>query len=361
VIQNKHNFVLGSFVLSGIALIGTSVTILGANALWEDYLIMETYIEESVSGLERGSEVKFRGITIGKVEEITTVSKVYDTVKSYAYVRVKVFTSALPVPPGAQHDHTIEDRVNQGLRVSLASANITGGSYLETDYMDAATTPSLEIDWTPTSVYVPSVPSTLMRFQASLDTLLGNLAKTDIKGVVAAARDTFREIEKSMKGIDLGSLNQRAMAFLGKAGTTIDGAGKDLDQLTAEVSETLKSIRGSVETTFKSADSTLGKVNTILANGKLEESLERLAGVLAQADSSIKEIRILTGHTDQAVVGIGRIVRGRSRDLAIAISNLREILDNLNTLTGTLNQYPSLLFVGNPPKMDQKKTKAEGK
>ena len=153
-IQNKHNFVLGSFVLSGIALIGTSVTILGANALWEDYLIMETYIEESVSGLERGSEVKFRGITIGKVEEITTASKVYDTVKSYAYVRVKVFTSALPVPPGAQHDHTIEDRVNQGLRVSLASANITGGSYLETDYMDAATTPSLEIDWTPTSVYV---------------------------------------------------------------------------------------------------------------------------------------------------------------------------------------------------------------
>jgi phospholipid/cholesterol/gamma-HCH transport system substrate-binding protein len=350
VIQNKHHFVLGSFVLSGIALIGTSVTILGANALWEDYLIMETYIKESVSGLETGSPVKFRGITVGKVEEITTVSKVYDTMKSYAYVRVKVFTSALPIPPGAQPDHRIEDRVSQGLRVSLASSGITGGSYIEADYLDSSKTPNLAIDWTPTAIYVPSVPSTLLRFRVSLDALLDNLAKTDIQGVVAAARDTLRGFEKSMTDLDLAGLSKRTQTLLEEAATTVASAGQDFDKLTVEVNETLRGVRGTFGTTFKTADATLAAVNELLEKGKLEESLARLASLLEQADATVKEVRALAGRTDQTVAGIGQIVRGRSRDLTGAISNLRQILQNLNSLTGTLERYPSLLFVGNAPK-----------
>ena len=39
---------------------------------------METYIEESVQGLDIGSPMKFRGVLVGKVEEITLTSAVYD-------------------------------------------------------------------------------------------------------------------------------------------------------------------------------------------------------------------------------------------------------------------------------------------
>ena len=127
--QNRHHFFLGMFVLIGGLILACSVTVLGANKLFEDYLMIETYIEESVSGLEKGSAVKFRGISIGKVQAITIVSRIYRTQKSYAYVLVKVFIKDLPTPAGGSLYQRIEDRVIQGLRVSLSSSAITGSSY----------------------------------------------------------------------------------------------------------------------------------------------------------------------------------------------------------------------------------------
>ena len=46
---------------------------------FKEAALVETYIEESVQGLDIGSPMKFRGVLVGKVEEITLTSAVYDT------------------------------------------------------------------------------------------------------------------------------------------------------------------------------------------------------------------------------------------------------------------------------------------
>ena len=73
------------------------------------------------------------------------------------------------------------------------------------------------------------------------------------------------------------------------------------------------------------------------------------------AQQAIDQIKILTARTELTVDGVGQLARGRSREFHVAISNLREVLENLNTLSSNLDEYPSLLLLGKPPKIQEKK------
>ena len=356
--KDTHNLFLGIFVLCGMGLLLAAVTFLGARSLWEDKVLVETYIDESVHGLDVGSAVAFRGIKVGEVKEVTVVSQVYDTDLSYALVRAEVLRDSLAIRQGATVGDTFQERVINGLRVSLAPSGLTGGAYLETEYISDPSQAGtlLTIDWEPENIYVPSRESTLEGFVKSLESVLDNLSRTDIEGVVAAARDTLREFESSMQELDFGGLSNEAQSLMSTARATVERVGTDLDVLTAEVNTSLAEIRaslgvtlGEADTAFTTATTTFDKVNGVIDQSEIEASLARLSELLEQADDAVQGFDQLTKNADRAVVGAGQVIRGRSRELEVAISNLREILENINSLTGTLEEYPSLLFLGNPP------------
>ena len=75
-----------------IAVIG--VILLGVGTVFEKTSLVETYIDESVQGLDVGSAVKFRGVPIGKVEKISLTSAEYATRKRYVLVRTHEMTRA---------------------------------------------------------------------------------------------------------------------------------------------------------------------------------------------------------------------------------------------------------------------------
>ncbi len=45
--------------------------------------------------------------------------------------------------------------------------------------------------------------------------------------------------------------------------------------------------------------------------------------------------------------------------MQLAIGGLRQLIQNLNVLTGNLEEYPSLLFLGNAPKPAHGKRKED--
>lgn len=349
--RDTHNLYLGIFVLTGLALLGGAITVLGARTLWQDeHTLMETYIKESVNGLEVGSPVKFRGIPIGKVERITTVAQEYRTSESYAFILAKIRIEALVISAGEAVDEKVAERVRNGLRVSLAPLGITGGAYLETDYIeDVSKYPELPIDWEPRRIYVPSRPSTLQRITNSLDRLLGGAEGLDIKGTIDAARDTLRQATQSMVDLDLEGLSQKTQTAIESLSDTITSADRNLDRIATETTSTLKELRTGLATTFDTAGGTLGRIDAAIEKAELEKTLETLSRLLAHADEAVEEYRVLARRTDRVVGGLEQVVRGGGREFQVAIGNLREILANLNSLTGTLREYPSLLFVGNSP------------
>ncbi len=66
----SNHWKLGLFVVAGVALFLTMLVFLGARSLQSETVTYKTYFDESVQGLEVGSPVKFRGVTIGNVSGI---------------------------------------------------------------------------------------------------------------------------------------------------------------------------------------------------------------------------------------------------------------------------------------------------
>ena len=78
--ENKANYAkIGFFVLTGIAMILLVVGIAGARVFNKQVVLAETYFAESVTGLDIGSPVKYRGVPVGEVKRIGFVYSEYRT------------------------------------------------------------------------------------------------------------------------------------------------------------------------------------------------------------------------------------------------------------------------------------------
>ena len=69
--QRANYFKLGLFVIGAIAAGILVLVIIGSGRWFERKVIIETYFKESVQGLDIGSKLKYRGVTIGEVTRIT--------------------------------------------------------------------------------------------------------------------------------------------------------------------------------------------------------------------------------------------------------------------------------------------------
>ncbi len=187
--NSSHYFKLGLFVLVGITLVTTGIVIFGARALFEDKFHLETYIDQSVQGLEVGSPVKTRGVKIGSVDQIILLGHIYDLdnlldslhpeeaqrYERYVYVRMAVDPKAVRIPSEKKIKQQIKKAAEFGMRVRLASQGITGVAYIEADYVDPEKYPIEEFPWKPKYPYVPSVPSTMYEMTNSIKDVLEKL------------------------------------------------------------------------------------------------------------------------------------------------------------------------------------------
>ena len=63
-------FKIGLFVIGAAVALVFLLVLLGAGRLFQSKIVMETYFNESVQGLELGSKVKYRGVIVGEVKSI---------------------------------------------------------------------------------------------------------------------------------------------------------------------------------------------------------------------------------------------------------------------------------------------------
>ena len=68
---------LGAFVLAGVALVVAAVVVFGGGLFRQRGVVIETYFDEAVQGLEVGAPVKYRGVRVGSVIEIGLAQDVY--------------------------------------------------------------------------------------------------------------------------------------------------------------------------------------------------------------------------------------------------------------------------------------------
>src|SRR5262245_17769169 len=167
-------FKIGLFTISAIVLAVIGIIALGVGSVFQRAALVETYIEESVQGLDIGSPMKFRGVLVGKVEEITLTSAVYDTKRRYVLVRVGITSNLLQFPLTDPNDPSFKTELDRGAPVRLAGQGVTGVAYLEGAYRGPECNSPVAVDWEPRYPYIPSARSRIVQLSASVESILQN-------------------------------------------------------------------------------------------------------------------------------------------------------------------------------------------
>lgn len=280
-------FRVGLFVLLGLALVLAVVLVLAGSNLFRTPVLMETYFDEAVSGLEVGSPVKFRGVQIGQVSWVGFADDVYpaeaDDLSRFRWIMV-----VMEIHPSREDDpilrvpeqvrvRRIQGLIDQGLRLRLATGVLTGTSFIQADLLDPGRNPLPEIDWQPTHLYVPSAPSTMTALSTAAERIFTRLEDVEVEEVV-------RNLDEL-----LVALNERVRAV-------------DVERLDARTSALLRDARRAVE------------------------------------------------QLDATLLSAQRVMEGGKHDLQAVLENLRVASENLRDVTDTARHYPSLLILGDPPK-----------
>lgn len=338
-------FKIGLFVISATVIAIIGIVVLGVGSVFQRTALVETYIEESVQGLDIGSPMKFRGVLVGKVEQITLTSAVYDTRRRYVLVRIGITSNLFDFPLADPNDPRFKAELDRGFRVRLAAQGLTGVAYLEADYLDPERNPPLEIDWTPKYPYIPSARSRIVQLSDSVERILQNFEQLDIPQLTSSIEKSLAAITKAAEGANVEKIGTQANALL----TEVRETNRQLKDLVA--SPELKSVVADAAATASSARQILERAEKPLSQAladlpRVLESLERLAGRLDAASADLPDT---SAQLRQTIQRVNRLIAGQQEDIEKTVDNLRVISENLKEITEDSKKYPSQLIFGAPP------------
>lgn len=318
--DSKGSYKLGLFVVSALVSLFVVLFILEGRNLFEPKMIIETYFDESVSGLDVGAPVRFRGITAGEVVSIELSDAIYESEvprenrKSYVVVRSEITGAKKTV---AEWNMSVQVAIERGLRATTQLAGITGQQFLSFDFVSADK--GLIFDWTPEYPYVPSTKSSTGKIVSGIQSLIDHLDEADINKLVSNINTLIATLNTTIGKVDVESLNIELIELLNNTNHMV----KNVDGVVSDTE--IKAIISSVAQVSKKLNSTLNK------GGELNQ---------------------LVSDLDRAAVRLDVIMADNQSDINYVIKDLRVTVENLKEFSETLKSQPSsIIFSSEPEKL----------
>jgi phospholipid/cholesterol/gamma-HCH transport system substrate-binding protein len=306
-----NHWKLGMFVVAALlAMIGAAVYF-GTRSLPKETITFVSYFNEAVTGLENGSPVKFRGVTVGNVNNIMVAPdrrhvQVSYELESTAAKRLQLEKAA-----------TENSQLVSLPRAQLGSMGVTGVKYVSIDLFENAG-PAEALGFTPPQHYIPTQPSTMKNIEDAVtdaahrlpeitDQLVGIL--TRVNGLLGAVQDQ--------------RIPQRASETLAHVDQVLSSMQLKLDQFkSAELSNESRA-------TLAQLQDTVGRVNRLL------ERVDGQSGVLANAERA----SLTMGDIARNASHVGSEAERTLREIGEAASAIRELAD-------ALERQPDMLIKG---------------
>lgn len=308
--EKSRNYKIGIFVISAITILILFIIGLGVGNLFQKNLLLETYFDESVQGLDIGSVVKFRGVKVGTVKEISFVQDKYkldpssDKFFQGRYVLVKMSVKDLfNLKNKEQVEKLVDQMATKGLRVKLTSQGITGASYLEIDYVNIESNPALEISWDPDEIYVPSTKSTISKIGATMEEFLKKLDDAEIEKIARHVDDLVVTLDTTLKAANVKDLSNQGI------------------QLFSEVRDTNTELK------------------KIFANPKMQNLPDKLNESLTLMSTSMNKLN--------------NMLSSNNKDISTAVENLRVVSEDMKEIMTNFKKYPSYSLFAEPPKTSE--------
>lgn len=343
--ENVSYFKIGLFVIIAIVIGVIGVAVLGGGKFFQKRNIIETYIDESVQGLDAGSPVKFRGVQVGNVEEITLTNVEYPTRRTYVLVRASVSRNVFHFPLADPADPAFKAEIQKGLRVRLAPQGLTGQAYLEADYLDPSQNPSLVIDWQPSYPYIPSARSRITQFSDAIERILRNIEEVDIGRLTSAMENSLKTIDKLAGSVNFDKIGGEVSTLLSELRATNGQlrAIVDAPELKSAIKDASVAASTAREILVR-ADKPLTQIINDLP--KTSEGLNRL---VQRLDSMSADLPETSAQARETVQRLNRLIVNQQRDIEKTVENLKAVSENMKTITEEFKKSPAQTLFGAPP------------
>ena len=358
--ENKANYAkIGFFVLTGAALILIVIGIAGARVFNKKVILAETYFTESVTGLDLGSAVKYRGVPVGEVKRIGFVFNEYDTQKDERLThdsarQILVVMALDPEKFGLLNSLSADTVLNslaaQGLRVKLALSGVTGLAYLELDYFQAEK--RLEVkppSWKPHHAYIPATTSTMTTLKKAIDDVFVKLSAVDLQALGDEMLATLYLFQKKLSTADLEALSTEATRLMSELRTTNLSVKKlvdapELAKIPADLSATVASARRTAEGVETQVQPLAQSLHELAARAGI--LVETFNGLVSTNRAAIGQT---VGSLNQTAQTLNRTALAQQGSLNDLIQNLRTAAVGLERVLNELSENPAVLLFGLPP------------
>ena len=325
--STRAAFRVGMFVIAGIVTLLALIFFLSGATLHPGARY-ETYFQESVEGLDVGTAVKFRGVTIGHVTDVGLVSAEYpppslDESDRKVYQQVVVRFTIDPKKVGRYNE--ADNAIAHGLRVQIEPQGITGLSYLDLSFFNPVQYPNTPVPWTPDTTMIPSIPSTLTQLQDAVEQVMSSLSKVDAAKMVTEVSTLMTTLTNEFTTGDAHQAIANADTLLATLNTTVQRT---------DLPATSASIRN-------------------LAQGpQTEQIIAELNQTTAQLAKVSGQLPALVASSQAAINQAGETTADLQAQLLPILRDMKAATENLRSLSAELSHNPSQVILGAQPPPD---------
>ncbi len=365
--ERASYFKLGLFVIIATAVILGGLFVLGAGAFLRSTFTVETYLEESVQGLDVGAPVKHRGVRVGKVSRIGFVSQKYDLptgddganiLKGYVLVEMAIDMKGVNREPAIE---ALRASIRSGLHARMASTGLMGAAYIELAFVDQAATPDLAITWEPYDVYIPAAKSVIAQITSAIESFVTRLEKTRIDELIEHLDVLAVDLDRSSKEADVAQLQEKTTALIDEmrdsnrrlkeildnpaVNSTLDDLSKtaaSFRKITGEGESDLAQFVKDLPQLSQRLKSAATQVDSILADEETRRMLADLATTARSASPAAADLQRLARRLDT-------LISSQQQDLAAIVAGLRRAMQNAQGVSEDASSNPSRLLFGEPP------------
>ncbi len=312
-----NHYKLGLFVLGGFIAAVLAGVLFGGARVRTHTIEYHSYFNESVQGLDIGSPVKFRGVTIGHVSAIE-IAPDHRTVDVVSELVTKDITHMGLAEPGSVRGAE-RFAIPPDLRAQLNSQGITGVKFVAMDFFDVKSNPPPQLSFSvPPNHYIPAAASMMKNLEDSITKAMDRLPE-----MVDAVVMIMGRVDRLFATLETRDVAGHALATLGHANAvmaSMQSAVVRIDQ---------QDLGGKTARAISELD---------VAARRMNEVLERLGG----QDGLLASARRAT----DAFGEMGRAGRGTQKDLETTLRDLSEAAGAIRELAEEVERDPDMLLKG---------------
>lgn len=323
----RTKFSVGLFVTSGLGLCVIAFIALGMTKFLDKGSTYVTFFDESVQGLNIDSPVKYRGVPIGRVAAIQVAPDA-------TLIRVVM---------------TIDKGVNikPGSQAQLNSVGITGSMFVNLDIKSPDDpNQSPKITFETEYPVIPSIPSNIAQVMNSLSVLYHRLLDIDLKGIADKIKQSLDHFNTTLDDLELKKLSLDARSTLASINTLAHHPGWHAIMTSAtDSSKIFQDVMARAKVTLDQANSLLYNLDTLVRTNApaVNATLQGLHETVMQTNAFM-----ITGTS--MVEGSRNNLDTMQQHVLVTLQNLEQASRDLNRLLDGLQDQPSRLITGEPPK-----------